>query len=189
MKKAVPNTSRKEFIVKGPSFAQELPPELEIRQFREAITDDRALSLFDYWLSKCPGTGVPDKSTIDPLDFPKLLDGIFMEEWDAELEQSKIKLAGEFHREPDMSSIRGKTVDDLTQGTANDIWKACDRYNFFELRPTVCGYVLNQFSFNERPNADLTLPVRQDSETIMTVGYTWQTKDRTTPTLPFERSA
>ena len=114
------------FIIKGPSFADGAPSCEELGAFREKIPDSNAVALFDYWLSKLSGDGLPHRSQLDPTEIPRLLTGIFVEEWDDEHQQSRIRLAGEFHREPDDTSIQGRLVDDLTEGETRDVWRQCD---------------------------------------------------------------
>ena len=87
--------------------------------------------------------------------------------------QSRIRLAGEFHREPDGTNIQERLVDELADGATAEIWKACDRHNFFELRPTLCGYDLEQFDRPFVRHADLALPVRGPDSAILTYGYSW----------------
>ena len=161
------------FLVRGPSYAEGVPDEAEIARFRDAIRDDGALAFFDYWASKCGAGDIPDKTSIDPIEIPRLLSAIFIEEWDAAAGQSRIRLAGEFHREPDGTNIQDRTVDELANGTTAEIWKACDRCNFFELRPTICGYDLEHFDKPFVRHADLALPVREAGAAILTYGYSW----------------
>jgi len=161
------------FLVKGPSFAEGMPDQAETAQFRAAIGDAGALAFFDYWIAKCSADEIPAKIQIDPIEIPKLLSAMFIEEWDPLAGQSRIRLAGEFHREPDGSNIQDRTIDELTNGTTADVWKACDRCNFFELRPTICGYDLKHFDKPFVHHADLALPVRDTDSAILTYGYSW----------------
>jgi hypothetical protein len=161
------------FLLKGPCFAAGFPPDIEIKRFRDQIANRKALAFFDYWISKCPENDIPSKQRIDPVEIPKLLSALFIEEWDAELRQSRIRLAGEFHREPNGSSIQNLALDDLSSGLTNEIWKRCDQHNFFELCPTICGYALEQFDRPYRQHADLALPVRDGSNSILVYGYSW----------------
>ncbi len=161
------------FLVKGPSFAKGLPDEAETAQFRAAIGEPGALAFFDYWVAKCGAADIPEKIQIDPIEIPKLLTAMFIEEWDALAGQSRIRLAGEFHREPDGTNIQNRTIDELTNGATAEVWKACDQCNFFELRPTICGYDLNHFDKPFVRHADLSLPVRDSDAAILTYGYSW----------------
>jgi hypothetical protein len=161
------------FLVKGPSFAQGMPDAAEIAQLRAAIGDAGGVAFFDYWAGKCGADDIPVKSQIDPIEIPKLLAAMFIEEWDPIAGQSRIRLAGEFHREPDGSSIQDRTIDELTHGATAEIWKACDQCNFFELRPTICGYDLDHFDQPFVRHADLALPVRDTDSSILTYGYSW----------------
>ena len=160
------------FLVRGPSYAEGIPAAAEISRFRGAIGDAGGLALFDYWASKCSADGIPDQASIDPIEIPRLLSAIFIEEWDELAGQSRIRLAGECHREPDGTNIQDRTVDELAKGATAEIWKACDRCNFFALRPTICGYDLEHFDKPFVRHADLALPVR-DCESILTYGYSW----------------
>jgi hypothetical protein len=161
------------FLIEGPSFAADLPEAAAIEDFRSEIFNADAVFLFDYWLSKCTGTGIPRKALIDPAEVPNLLPAIYIEEWDDERRQSRIRLAGEFHRELAGFSVQGLAVDDHATGRANEIWKQCDRCNFFELRPTLCGYTLEHVDKAHKCMADLTLPMRDESENVLTIGLTW----------------
>ena len=69
----------------------------------------------------CGGQGIPQKSSIDPIEIPRLLSAIFIEEWDAAAGQSRLRLAGEFHREPDGTNIQDRTVDELADGATAEI--------------------------------------------------------------------
>jgi hypothetical protein len=162
------------FLLKGPCCAAGVPSGSEIERFRGQIANREALTFFDYWISKCSGNDMPRKERIDPVEIPELLSAMFIEEWDAELQQSRIRLAGEFHREPDGSSIQNLAVDDLSSGLTNEIWKRCDHYNFFELRPTICGYSLEHFDRPHRQHADLAVPVRDGSNSVLVYGYSWR---------------
>lgn len=161
------------FLLKGPSYAEGPPADGEIAQFRAAIDDVAALAFFEYWLSKCGDGDIPEKSQIDPVEIPSLLPGVFIEEWDAPSGQSRIRLAGEFHRDPDGTNIQNRTIDQQTNGATAAIWKACDQCNFFELRPTICGYDLKQFPAPDARHADLALPVRDSGGAILIFGYSW----------------
>ena len=158
------------FLIKGPSFSSGVPPATEIESFRQELFGAYALTLFEYWLSKCPADDIARKDQIDPMDLPKLLSRIYIEEWDTERRQSRMKLAGEYHREVAGLKVKGLGVDDHPSGATNELWKQCDQHNFFELRPTFCGYCLNFTNKQSGRVADLTLPVRDKSELVLTVG-------------------
>jgi len=161
------------FLVKGPSFAAGMPEEPEVARFRTAIDDAGALAFFDYWTEKCGANDIPGKAQIDPIEIPKLLSAMFIEEWDPRAGQSRIRLAGEFHREPDGSNIQDRTIDELANGETAKLWKTCDRCNFFELRPTICAYDLDHFDKPFVRHADLALPVRDTDSAILVYGYSW----------------
>ena len=107
------------FLIKGPSFAAGRPEAGAIDAFRSEIFDAEAVFLFDYWLSRCGESGIPDKALIDPVELPNLLHALYIEEWDDERRQSRIRLAGEFHREVAGFNVQGLTVDDHATGAAN----------------------------------------------------------------------
>jgi hypothetical protein len=87
------------FLIKGPSFSTGTAGEAEIDEFRAALSNADAVAFFDYWLARCSQADIPGKANIDPIELPRLLHAIYIEEWDKEYRQSRIRLAGEFHRE------------------------------------------------------------------------------------------
>jgi PAS domain len=161
------------FLVEGPSFSAGIPEKSEIDGFRCQLTNADATAFLDYWLAKCSETGIPEKADIDPIEMPRLLSAIYIEEWDKEQRQSRIRLAGEFHRQVAGFNVRGLSVDDHASGETSLIWKQCDRLNFFDLRPTFCGYDLGHVKRPFRYLADLTLPVREGPDGVLTFGYIW----------------
>lgn len=161
------------FLVVGPSFAAGRAGQAEIDAFRAALSNDDAAIFFDYWLARCSDTDIPAKADIDPIELPHLLSAIYIEEWDEESQQSRIRLAGEFHREVAGFNVQGLSVDEHTAGKTAEIWKRCDRCNFFELRPTFCGYDLGHVKKAFRFLADLTLPVRAGPDEVLAFGFIW----------------
>ena len=123
------------------------------------------------------GQPVPWRSVLDdpraPIELPRLLSAIYIEEWDKESRQSRLRLAGEFHREVAGFNVQGLSVDEHAAGKTAEIWKRCDRYNFFELRPTFCGYDLGHVKKAFRFLADLTLPVRAGPDEVLAFGFIW----------------
>jgi hypothetical protein len=159
--------------VKGPSFSAGMPAKSEIAAFRDALSNADATAFLDYWLTRCAETGIPGKADIDPIELPRLLRAIYIEEWDDVQQQSRIRLAGEFHREVAGFNVRGLMVDEHATGETSLIWKQCDQLNFFELRPTFCGYDLGHVRRPFRYLADLTLPVREGSDAVLAFGFVW----------------
>lgn len=161
------------FLIKGPSFSDGKPGAPEIDEFRTGLSNRDAVALFDYWLARCGRTAIPDKADIDATELPRLLHAVYIEEWDEELRQSRIRLAGELHREVAGFGVRGLSVDEHATGETNEIWKRCDQLNFFELRPTFCGYHLGHVRRPFRYLADLTLPVRDGADGVLAFGFIW----------------
>jgi hypothetical protein len=161
------------FLIKGPSFSAGMPEQAEIDAFRDALFNADAIAFLDYWLTRCAASGLPEKSAIDPIELPRLLSAIYIEEWNEEQRQSRIRLAGEFHREVAGFNVRGLSVDEHASGETSLIWKQCDRFNFFELRPTFCGYDLGHVRRPYRYLADLTLPVRDNGDGVLAFGFVW----------------
>jgi len=161
------------FLVKGPSFSAGLVGELEIDEFRALLPNPDAVSFFDYWLAKCSDTGIPEKADIDPIELPRLLHAIYIEEWDAETQQSRIRLAGEFHREVAGFNVQGLSVDEHASGQTKELWQQCDQLNFFELCPTYCGYDLGHVKKPFRFLAVLPLPVRASPAEVLAFGFIW----------------
>lgn len=164
------------FLVKGPSFSAGRPGDTEIDAFRSLLSNADALDFFDYWLARCSASGIPEKAAIDPIELPRLLHAIYIEEWDKDRAQSRIRLAGEFHREVGGINVRGLSVDEHVTGETSLIWKRCDQMNFFELRPTFCGYDLGAKRRPHRCLADLTLPVRSGPDGVLAFGFVWPLK-------------
>ena len=142
----------------------------EVEAFQQQIFDADALSLFDYWISKCTEEAIPTKNEIDPVEFPKLLTRIYIEVWDAERQQSRIRLAGEFHHQIYGGNVHGLVVDDHVTSETNKLWKQCDQFNFIMLCPTYCGYSLEHVNKEFMNLTDLTLPVRDKDEAVCTIG-------------------
>ncbi len=161
------------FLIEGPSFATGMAGEAEIDAFRAALSNDDAVMFFDYWLARCTEAGIPAKADIDPIELPRLLHAIYIEEWDRDSRQSRIRLAGEFHRDVAGFNVQGLSVDEHAAGQTAEIWKQCDQFNFFELRPTFCGYDLGHVKKSFRYLADLTLPVRAGPEEVLAFGFIW----------------
>jgi len=158
------------FLIKGPSFLEGFPDMAEVESFRQEIFDADALSLFEYWISKCSEEAIPTKNEIDPVDLPKLLNRIYIEEWDAEWQQSRLKLAGDFHHQIYGGNVHGLVVDDHVTSETNKLWKQCDQYNFIQLCPTYCGYHLEHVDKGHIKLADLTLPMRDKDEAVCAIG-------------------
>ena len=158
------------FLIRGPSFLAGFPDIAEVESFRQEVFDADALSLFDLWISRCSAEDIPTKDHIDPIELPALLPRIYIEEWDSNRKQSRIRLAGEFHRQISGLNVRGLAVDDHVTGATNELWKQCDQYNFIELCPTFCGYSLEHVNKGFLSITDLTLPVRDKREGVQTVG-------------------
>jgi len=161
------------FLIKGPSFSAGMPGASEIDAFRSQLSDADATAFLDYWLVKCSETDIPRKADIDPIELPRLLPAIYIEEWDEKERQSRIRLAGEFHRQVAGFNVRGLSVDEHATGETSLIWKQCDQFNFFELRPTFCGYDLGHVRRPFRYLADLTLPVRNGPDGVLAFGFIW----------------
>ncbi len=161
------------FLIKGPSFSAGMVGELENGEFRAALSNADAAAFFDYWLARCSKTGIPEKADIDPIELPRLLHAIYIEEWDQECQQSRIRLAGEFHREVAGFNVQGLSVDEHASGETSEIWKQCDQLNFFQLRPTFCGYDLGHVKKPFRYLTDLTLPVRAGPDEVLAFGFIW----------------
>jgi PAS domain len=161
------------FLVKGPSFSSGIPGESEIDGFRSRLCNADAMAFLDYWRARCSETGIPEKADIDPIELPRLLSAIYIEEWDEQRRQSRIRLAGEFHREVAGFNVQGLSVDEHADGETSLIWKQCDQFNFFQLRPTFCGYDLGHVKRQFRYLADVTLPVRDGSDGVLAFGFVW----------------
>lgn len=161
------------FLIKGPGFAAGRPGDAQLATFRRELFHDDARHLFDYWIDKVADGKIPGKAQIDPTEIPGLLPGLYIEEWDEAKGQSRLRLAGELHREVAGFNVQGLLVDEHTSGPTSELWKQCDQCNFSELRPTLCGYSLAHVEKPYKNLADLALPLRDGDGARLALGLIW----------------
>ncbi len=159
-------------LIAAPPFGAGDDPAV-LSDFRARIGDAGGRRVFDYYTGLVARHGLAVKEHFDPLSLPDLLPALYIEEWDAAAEQSRIKLAGEFIRDMGSGGIVGRKVDDRTEGAINALWKQCDRLNFIEQRATLALYHLDHRDLDFRWVYDLALPVTNRRGERFTIGYAW----------------
>lgn len=118
-------------LVAAPRFDRGQDPD-ELSSFRDQLRNDAAETLLDYWCGLVPTHGFAMRAHFDPLAILPLLPAIYLEDWHAPTEQSRVRVSGEILETLWGGSILGQTVDDQGEGEANALWKECDRPNFHE---------------------------------------------------------
>lgn len=144
-----------------------------LENFRAAVADDGAMRLFDYWTGLVAEHGLAIKAMVDPVAVPDLLPRIYIEEWDAELGQSRMRLTGEFLRDLAGVNLLGLPVEKHAAPEALAVWQECDRLNFTEQRATLSYYSLAHFEKDHRWVWDLSLPMSDENGARFTLGYVW----------------
>jgi hypothetical protein len=165
------------FLVKGPSFAAGMPEEPEVARFRTAIV----LRLLDREVRRRryprQGPDRPDRNSQASVGHVhRGVGSARRAEPDPPSRRVPPRAGREQHPGPDdrrTSNIQDRTIDELANGETAELWKACDRCNFFELRPTICAYDLDHFDKPFVRHADLALPVRDTDSAILIYGYSW----------------
>ncbi len=95
-----------------------LPDAIEFLDQAPAIESDKLVTLFDYWLGKIDGLTPPRKSDIDPLDIPKLLAHIWIQEHVPDTTEFRCRLAGEDVNARYPDSIVGRLFSEVIGETA-----------------------------------------------------------------------
>jgi len=159
-------------LVAAPKFGPN-DPVSKLHEFRQRLEDPGARKLLDYWSGLVSVYGLAIKRRFDPLAIPDLLPRIYLEEWDAPTEQSKVRLEGDVLRDLWGGGAVGKTIDDQVTGAVNALWKESDRLNFGERRGTFEVYDLNFRDREYRWVGDLCLPMEDERGEPFSVGYIW----------------
>lgn len=78
----------------GPSFSGARPGADSIAAFRQILRSDVARDFHDYWLSKCPPSGIPNRSDIRPVEIKQILSSLLIWDYVPEIEANRVRLAG-----------------------------------------------------------------------------------------------
>lgn len=160
-------------LVAGPSV-DEVVADPDLSAFRARLSDPGALLLFDYWGRLLREHGVAFKPRFDPTEIPAALSNIYMEEYDVERQQSRMRLMGETLKSQWAESVVGLCTDDYVSGSANELWRRSDTIVYFDRRAAILTYSLE---YIDRPHCilvDLALPMDDEVGRKFCIGYAWQ---------------
>jgi hypothetical protein len=142
--------------------------------FRELIGHDKARRLFDYWCRLLREHGLQMKPAFDPLEVPALLPSIYIEEWDAEAGQSRMRLMGEELKAQWNEDVIGLRIDDYVRGDVNALWKRSDQVVYFDGRAALLAYNMEYQDREHCTLIDLTLPMNDSKGNKFAIGYIWE---------------
>ena len=160
-------------LVSGPSV-EEILAGSDVSAFCGLLSDEGASSLFDYWSRLVREHGPRIKAFFDPTQVPRALASIYMEEWDAEHAQSRMRLMGETLKAHWQDSVVGLVTDEYVSGDINALWKQSDQVVYFEKRAAILVYSLE---YIDRPHCtliDLALPMDGENSKMFSIGYAWE---------------
>ncbi|MEO3428357.1 PAS domain-containing protein [Pelagibius sp. CAU 1746] len=160
-------------LIPGPSV-EDILAGADTTEFRRLVGNDSALQLFNYWSRLLREHGLAMKQQFDPLEVPALLSNIYIEEWDPEERQSRMRLMGEDLKAVWNEDVIGLRTDDFVRGDVNALWKQSDRIVYFENRTAILAY---NMEYLDRPHCvlrDLTLPMQDHQGNRFAIGYIWQ---------------
>ncbi len=106
------------------------------RAFRAQLVVPEQRQLYDYWLGKARGLGVPRRADISPTDIPRLLSGISLIEIGETILSSRIRLAGTRLRDVYDREITGQQLKDLDWCDKQDYWLTAFERTVNEALPT-----------------------------------------------------
>lgn len=160
-------------LVVGPSV-DEVTAGANLSAFRAQLDNEGAHTLFDYWCRLIRAHGVRMKHLLDVTEIPRALTIIYMEEYDTERQQSRMRLMGETLRAQWHDSVVGLCTDDYVSGSINALWKQSDQVVYFEQRAAILTYDLE---YIDRPHCtlvDLALPMDDQDGKKFCIGCAWQ---------------
>lgn len=160
-------------LVSGPSV-DDVQAGTDVSAFRRLLTDPGAVALFDYWCRLVREHGNIIKPYFDPIEIPVALPSIYLEEYDAEHKQSRMRLMGETLKAQWSGSVVGLVTDDYVTGNVNALWKQSDRLVYFEKRATILVYSLEYIDRSHCTLIDLALPMDDKDDRLFAIGYAWQ---------------
>jgi hypothetical protein len=121
------------------SFAGFNPPvAVEVVDIAPAIRSTKLQTLFDYWLAKVDGLTPPRRTEIDPLDIPRLLPHIWIQERVAGTSEFRCRLAGEEVKAIYPENIVGRLFHEVI---GDEAWKlVSEQYMMAVETPGVCHF-------------------------------------------------
>jgi len=157
----------------GPSVA-DIRTGADISAFEGRLTSPEALALFDYWCRLVRQHGTVIKKVFDPTAVSATLPSIYLEEYDEEHQQSRMRLMGETLKAQWANSVVGLITDEYVTGDVNALWKQSDQLVYFEKRAVVLIYNLKYIDRSHCTLIDLALPMDDEDGRMFAIGYAWQ---------------
>jgi hypothetical protein len=157
----------------GPSVEEILGGQ-DLAAFSARLADPNARLLFDYWCRLLREHGLAMKPHFDVTQIPSTLSNIYMEEYDVERRQSRMRLMGETLNSQWAERVVGLCTDDYVSGATAELWKASDKAVYFERHVAILTYDLK---YIHRPHCtliDLALPMDDQDGNKFCIGYAWQ---------------
>jgi hypothetical protein len=104
--------------------------------FKAQLVVPEQRQLYDYWLGCADGKAMPTRSDINPAQIPRLLPYISLVDVAADIERSRVRLAGTRLRDVYDREITGLQIDELDFGAKRDYWMAAYRHTAMDGKPT-----------------------------------------------------
>jgi len=146
----------------------------DLSGFRARLSDAGALALFDYWCELLRTQGLRMKAAFDPTAVPRALANIYLEEYDAERKQSRMRLMGESLKAQWRNSVVGLCTDDYVSGSVAALWKQSDSVVYFDRRAAIITYDLEYIDRAHVTLIDLALPMDDAEGKKFAIGCAWQ---------------
>lgn len=160
-------------LLVGPHI-EEVLSGADLTDFRARLTDGGALALFDYWCGLLRAHGLAMKAAFDPTRIPRALANIYLEEYDAERQQSRMRLMGETLKAQWRDSVVGLCTDDYVSGSVAELWKQSDAVVYFERRAAILTYNLEYIDRAHVTLIDLALPLDDEHGKKFAIGCAWR---------------
>ena len=88
-----------------------------------AMTSQRVRGFDAYWRARA-GTGMADRATIDPADFPELLPNVVVVDFEPETVRVRYRLVGTLVVEMSRIDFTGRTLEEMAmQASEPEIWR------------------------------------------------------------------
>jgi len=165
--------SRQPGLFVGPHI-EEVLSGADLSAFRARLGDEGALALFDYWCALLSEHGLRMKAAFDPTGLPRALPNIYLEEYDAERQQSRMRLMGETLKAQWRGSVVGLCTDDYVSGSVAELWKQSDTVVYFDRRAAILTYNLEYIDRAHVTLVDLALPMDDASGKKFAIGCAWR---------------
>jgi len=157
----------------GPHL-EEVLSGVDLSGLRARLTDEGALALFDYWCRLLREHGLRMKAAFDATAVPRALSNIYLEEYDTERRQSRMRLMGEALKAQWRGSVVGLCTDDYVSGSVAELWKQSDTVVYFDRRAAILTYNLEYIDRAHVTLIDLALPMDDENGKKFAIGCAWR---------------